>query len=52
VAREVTLTQLRLVDEKLEKMATLRDELVARLAKYDGWLVNYASQQQSEEART
>lgn len=50
-AREVTLTQLRLIDEKMGKMATLRDELDARLAKYDSWLVQHASPHRSEEAR-
>jgi DNA-binding transcriptional MerR regulator len=41
-AREVTLTQLRLVEEKLTRMATLRDELAARLEKYDAWLIQNA----------
>ena len=52
-AREVTLTQLRLLDEKMAKMATMRDELDARLAKYDAWLVQHASphRAEAEEAR-
>ncbi len=37
-AREVTLQQLRLVDQKMEKMATMRTQLVDRLARYDNWL--------------
>jgi DNA-binding transcriptional MerR regulator len=49
-AREVTLTQLRLVEEKLTKMESLRDELRQRLAKYDTWLVQHAAPQR-EEAR-
>jgi DNA-binding transcriptional MerR regulator len=41
-SREVTLGQLRLVDEKMARMATLRDELTERLARYDNWLVQNA----------
>jgi DNA-binding transcriptional MerR regulator len=43
LAREVTMTQLHLVEEKLTKMAALRDELEARLTKYDSWLVEHAA---------
>jgi DNA-binding transcriptional MerR regulator len=50
-AREVTLVQLRLVEEKLGRMLTLRDELAARLEKYDGWLVQHAAHP-AEEVRT
>jgi DNA-binding transcriptional MerR regulator len=38
-AREVTLQQIALIDQKMAKMAEMRDELAARLAKYDGWLL-------------
>lgn len=49
LAREVTLAQLHLIDEKLTRMATLRDELEARLAKYDSWLVQHAAPHALEE---
>lgn len=37
-AREVTGAQLALVETKLDRLAELRETLVARLAKYDEWL--------------
>jgi DNA-binding transcriptional MerR regulator len=37
-AREVTAAQLALIDSKMAKMAEMRQTLVERLEKYDGWL--------------
>jgi DNA-binding transcriptional MerR regulator len=37
-AREVTLQQIRLLDQKMAKMASMRDQLAERLGKYDTWL--------------
>lgn len=38
-AREVTLQQIALVDQKMEKMAAMRDSLAERVQKYDAWLL-------------
>ncbi len=37
-AREVTLQQMALIDQKATRMAELRASLAERLARYDGWL--------------
>ncbi|MFQ5382200.1 MAG: MerR family transcriptional regulator [Dehalococcoidia bacterium] len=37
-AREVTLEQLKLIEQKMTRMSALRDELRQRLARYDDWL--------------
>ncbi len=37
-AREVTLQQLELINQKMDKMSTMRAELTQRLEKYDQWL--------------
>jgi DNA-binding transcriptional MerR regulator len=50
VARELTATQLRLVEEKMAKMATLRDELRTRLLRYDAWLSEHAPEAEREPA--
>jgi DNA-binding transcriptional MerR regulator len=42
VAREVTLKQLALLDEKMTKMASMRDQLAARIEKYDALLVQWS----------
>jgi DNA-binding transcriptional MerR regulator len=44
VARGVTIAQLALIDEKMRKMAAMRDELAARLAKYDGQLLQWSGE--------
>jgi DNA-binding transcriptional MerR regulator len=44
LAREVTRDQLRLVEEKMGKMADMRRELAERMEKYDGWLRQYAGE--------
>lgn len=52
VAREQTLKQLALIDQKMKKMASLRDHLVERMEKYDQWLLQWseaAEKQQSAE---
>ena len=41
VAREVTLNQLALLNEKMAKMATMHDELAERIGKYDNWLLQW-----------
>jgi DNA-binding transcriptional MerR regulator len=41
-SREVTLTQLALLDEKMERMTAMRDELAERIAKYDTLLTQWA----------
>ena len=38
IARDLTLSQLGLLEEKMAKMATMRDELAERITKYDAWL--------------
>lgn len=49
-AREVTMQQLALIDQKMEKMESLRRELTERVQRYDEHLVRYA-EGQSAEAR-
>jgi DNA-binding transcriptional MerR regulator len=48
ISREVTLQQLALVDDKLRKMLTMRDELAERIARYDGWLRQWTEEVPSE----
>lgn len=40
-AREVTLHQIQLIDQKMAKMASMRDELAERIKKYDEALLRY-----------
>ena len=51
VAREITLQQLQLIDQKMAKMATMRDQLAERIAKYDAnlrqWSEESAARQHS-----
>ena len=42
ISRESTLTQLALLDEKMGRMATLRDDLAGRIEKYDAWLLQWS----------
>lgn len=44
VAREATLHQLQLLDQKMTKMAALRDQLAERIAKYDARLVEWSAE--------
>ena len=37
-AREVTLQQIALIDQKMAKMSSMRGTLAERLSKYDTWL--------------
>jgi DNA-binding transcriptional MerR regulator len=37
-AREVTVSQLQLLDQKMAKMTAMRTQLAERLEKYDNWL--------------
>jgi DNA-binding transcriptional MerR regulator len=42
VAREMTMAQLALLDEKMAKMAGMRDTLAERIEKYDHWLLQWS----------
>jgi DNA-binding transcriptional MerR regulator len=42
VAREQTLKELTLIDQKMTKMASLRDHLAERMQKYDQWLLQWS----------
>lgn len=42
-AREVTLHQTALLDQKMEQMAAMRNELAQRLENYDRWLREHAA---------
>jgi DNA-binding transcriptional MerR regulator len=50
VAREVTIQQLALIDQKMEKMSTLRETLAERVRKYDEMLLRFAESQEPEPA--
>jgi DNA-binding transcriptional MerR regulator len=50
IAREVTAHQLSLLDQKMEKMASLRAEIAERVRKYDEILQRYAESQEGEPA--
>ncbi|MCC6959728.1 MAG: MerR family transcriptional regulator [Dehalococcoidia bacterium] len=49
-AREVTLHQLALIDQKMEKMSSLREELAQRVQRYDELLVRFAESKEPEPA--
>lgn len=49
-AREATAQQLSLIDQKMAKMATMRETLKERLEKYDAWLAKYAAEQAANAA--
>jgi MerR family transcriptional regulator, repressor of the yfmOP operon len=51
-AREVTLHQLALIDQKMEQMAKMRDELAERLAHYDNRLREHAGEGAARAARS
>jgi len=40
-AREVTLLQIGIIDQKLGKLAAMRDQLAERMQKYDAWLLQW-----------
>ena len=50
LGREATLQQLALIDQKMEKMASLRGELAERGRKYDELLLRFAELPESEAA--
>ncbi len=50
-AREVTLRQIYLLDQKVEKMEKMRAQLAERLAKHDEMLRQYAEAQTTAAAR-
>ena len=51
IAREVTLRQIHLLDQKVEKMEKMRAQLAERLAKHDEMLRQYAEAQTTAAAR-
>lgn len=51
-AREVTIQQLALIDQKMEKMSSLRETLADRVRKYDEMLLRFAEAQEPEPATT
>ena len=50
LGREATLQQLTLIDQKMEKMASLRAELAERVRKYDELLLRFAELPEPEAA--
>jgi DNA-binding transcriptional MerR regulator len=50
LGREVTLQQITLIDQKMEKMASLREQLAERVAKYDDLLQRFADTPDAEPA--
>lgn len=50
IAREVTLQQLHLLEEKMERMSALREELAARMARYDSLLMQWTGAGSNDEA--
>jgi DNA-binding transcriptional MerR regulator len=44
-ARELTIQQIALIDDKMMKMAGMRSQLAERLVRYDNWLANNAEQE-------
>ena len=52
LGREVTIHQITLIDQKMEKMATLREQLAERVRKYDELLLRFAEAQEQEPATT
>ncbi len=51
IAREVTLRQISLLDQKVEKMEKMRAQLAERLAKHDEMLRQYAEAQTTAAVR-
>ena len=43
--RELTIQQIALIGDKMERMAEMRSQLAERLEKYDSWLANNAAQE-------
>ncbi|MEO8538560.1 MAG: MerR family transcriptional regulator [bacterium] len=51
-AREVTIQQLQLIDQKMEKMSSLRESLADRVRKYDEMLLRFSEALEPEPAST
>lgn len=49
-AREVTLQQLALLEQKMQGMTEMRDHLAERMAKYDAWLLQWSGEGSPAEA--
>lgn len=52
LAREVTVQQLTLIDQKMEKMATLREQLAERVRKYDELLHRFGEEPEPATAQS
>lgn len=52
LGREVTLQQITLLDQKMEKMSSLRQTLADRVAKYDELLLRFSELAEPEPATT
>jgi len=48
-ARGITLQQLALIDQKMAKMAAMRETLADRLEKYDAWLLKWSPETPAPE---
>jgi DNA-binding transcriptional MerR regulator len=44
MARDLTVQQLAMIDQKVERMAALRDKLAERIGKYDAAILQYTSE--------
>jgi DNA-binding transcriptional MerR regulator len=51
-SREVTAQQIALIDQKMAKMAAMRDTLRERIEKYDASLARWAAEQENAAAAT
>lgn len=51
-AREVTIQQLALIDQKMEKMSSLRETLAERVRKYDELLLRFRESQEQGAVTT
>jgi DNA-binding transcriptional MerR regulator len=49
-AREVTASQIRLIDQKVERMSVMRQELAARMERYEAWLHHWSPDDAGVEA--
>lgn len=49
-SREVTAKQIALIDQKMAKMAVMRDTLQERIEKYDASLARWAAEQEQDSA--
>jgi DNA-binding transcriptional MerR regulator len=50
-AREITIQQLSLIDQKMTQMAGMRNQLAERLGKYDSWLLSNTAEAEGTSTR-